>query len=101
MSRKKPKNEVEELEKQIRDLKSLNRALMRRLKKVDRNYRETLSQSEKELDNEQDQKIEEAKSRRSCGHCERGELVEVNIVGRIFTRCSVCDWRSGVKKKED
>lgn len=101
MSRKKPKDEVEELEKQIRDLKSLNRALMRRLKKVDRNYREALNQSEKDLENDQEQKAEENKIRRACSHCERGELIEVNIVGRIFTRCSVCDWRSGAKKKED
>lgn len=99
MSKKKPKDEIEELEQQIRDLKSVNRALLRRLKKVDRNYKEAFDS--KEIDNEYRKKAkEEERIKRSCTHCERGELTEVNILGRIFTRCTVCDWRSGAKKKE-
>lgn len=98
MSKKKPKDEVEELEQQIRDLKSVNRALMRRLKKVDRNYKDVID--EKDFENEYRKKAKEERAKRSCSHCERGEITEVNILGRVFGRCTVCDWRSGAKKKE-
>lgn len=99
MSKKKPQDEVEELEQQIRELKSINRALLRRLKKVDRNYKEVFD--EKELEDEYRKKAKEEKRvERTCTHCERGELTEIDILGRIFTRCTVCDWKSGAKKKE-
>jgi chromosome segregation ATPase len=99
MSKKKPKDEVEELEQQIRELKSVNRALLRRLKKVDRNYKEVFD--EKEIEDEYRKKAkEEERAKRACTHCERGELTEIDILGRIFTRCTVCDWKSGAKKKE-
>jgi zona occludens toxin (predicted ATPase) len=99
MSKKKSKDEVEELEQQIRELKSINRALLRRLKKVDRNYKEIFD--EKDIENEHRKKAkEEERAKRACTHCERGELTEIDILGRIFTRCTVCDWKSGAKKKE-
>jgi hypothetical protein len=101
MSKKKPKDEVEELEQQIRELKSVNRALMRRLKKVDRNYKDAFNESDKDVENEYRRKAkEEERAKRACSHCERGELTEINILGRVFARCTVCDWRSGAKKKE-
>lgn len=100
MSKKKPKDEVEELEQQVRELKSVNRALLRRLKKVDRNYKEVFEDKE-QIENEYRKKAkEEKRAERTCAHCERGELTEIDILGRIFTRCTVCDWRSGAKKKE-
>lgn len=92
MAKKKDDNEIDRLEEQIRELKSLNRSLMKRLRKVDRHYKEVINEPE-ETSTE-----EEKGTKRSCPQCTRGEITEVNLLGRVFERCSVCDWRSKTKK---
>lgn len=101
MGRKKPKDDIERLEQQIRELKSVNRSLLKRLKKLDRNYKEMSDESERSVEDGHKEKAKEKeRAKRPCTHCERGFITEVNIVGRIFFKCTVCDWRSGAKKKE-
>ena len=92
MAKKKDDSEIDRLEQQIRELKSINRSLMKRLRKVDRHYKEIINEPE------EDNTIEDKATKRSCPQCTRGEIAEVNLLGRIFERCSVCDWRSKTKK---
>lgn len=93
MAKKKDDSEIDRLEQQVRELKSLNRSLMKRLKKVDRHYKEVVNERE-----EEDAGSEKERTKRTCSNCERGELTEVNLLGRVFERCTVCDWRSKTKK---
>ena len=92
MAKKKDDSEIDRLEQQVRELKSINRNLMRRLKKVDRHYKEVINEPE------EDKPAQEERTKRSCPECTRGEITEVNLLGRVFERCSVCDWRSKTKK---
>jgi predicted transcriptional regulator len=92
--KKNEESETKKLEKQIRELKSKNRNLLKRLKKVDKNYKEVFEELEE--DNEEEQ--QEATPKRTCRECGRGEITEVNILGRIFRRCELCGWRSKVEK---
>ena len=92
MAKKKNEDEIDRLEEQIRELKSINRSLMKRLKKVDRHYKDVINEREEDSDTEKE------RTKRTCSHCERGELTEVNLLGRVFERCTVCDWRSKTKK---
>lgn len=91
MAKKKDDSEIDRLEQQVRELKSINRSLMKRLKKVDRHYKDVINEPA-----EPEQEKEGTK--RTCPNCERGEITEVDLLGRIFERCSVCDWRSKTKK---
>lgn len=94
MGKKKPKDEVEVLEQKIRELKSINRNLMKRLKKVDRNFKEVIDDSVEEDSVAQ----KEDPNKRTCPHCSRGEIAEISILGRVFLKCTVCDWRSRATK---
>lgn len=91
MAKKKTEDEVTRLEEQIRELKSVNRSLMKRLKKVDRHYKDVINERDEETP-------EKEGTKRTCPHCERGDVTEVDLLGRVFERCTVCDWRSKTKK---
>jgi len=92
MAKKKDDSEIDRLEQQVRELKSINRSLMKRLRKVDRHYKEVINEPE------EDRGPQEERGKRTCLHCSRGEITEVNLLGRVFERCTVCDWRSKTKK---
>lgn len=87
-------DEIEKLQKEIRELKSINRALLKRLKKLDRNYEES-------LDREEETKYKEhvVHKNPACHHCGKGQLIDVDLAGRIFQRCDTCDFRSKTRKK--
>lgn len=88
--RKKQEDEYSRLRKEIRELKSVNRALRKRLKKVDREYKEPETDHEKELED----KFEEFTKVASCSLCGKGEIVTITIAGRKFERCNTCTYRS-------
>lgn len=89
-------DEVERLQKEVRELKSLNRSLMKRLKKIDREYAEEIEKANSERAQSED--VPSVQTRRSlCGHCGKGNIVTVDIVGRKFQKCDTCDWKSGRK----
>lgn len=86
---------VERLEKENRELKGLVRSLQKRLKKVDKDYRAELEETKKEKAIQEDGKFHRVKV--PCEHCGKGEIIEVDLAGRIFFKCSVCDFK-GRKK---
>ena len=87
---------IDRLYKEIRELRSLNRSLLKRLKKVDRDYQKALDSTE---DEELPRKFEEAVQRAiACPNCSKGLLQVVELMGRQFSRCDTCDYRSKAKK---
>lgn len=92
-SRKKKDDELTRLNKQIRELKAINRSLTKQLKKTNK----YIDHSEKDSDDiQQEEQILDIK--KSCKECARGHLLEVTIGNRKFNRCSLCGWRGKTEK---
>jgi hypothetical protein len=84
-------DQVESLERQLRELKSINRSLMRRLKNVSRGYRKYLS---KDVDEPEEPKRE---AQKICYDCGRGTMDIKIILNRRWRECSVCGKRTSTK----
>jgi uncharacterized protein (DUF342 family) len=85
----------ERLERENRELKQINRSLMKRVKKLGRGYRKfMLAQDEGE---EQDA-VEAAKiaAKKMCFSCGIGEYKEVIVMNRRWRQCSECGKRGKV-----
>jgi len=95
--RKDDEEEIIKLEKEIRELKSINRSLLRRLRKIDKGFHEFVKESEDEKEEKQPEPATPRKQ--PCGSCGRYELTDVTIAGRYFKRCEGCGWRSKAEKK--
>lgn len=86
---------IERLEKEIRELKTINRSLLRRLKKVDKNYSKALEEEENAIDDV----YEPPKVyKKYCDQCGKGSVEEVVVAGRKFVRCGLCGYRSRAEK---
>jgi uncharacterized protein YegJ (DUF2314 family) len=82
-------DKVEQLEKQVRELKNLNRSLMRQLKK--------LSKGTKFEEDEFEFK-DPGKVKNTCEHCGKGDI-EITELGKAkFFRCLICDSKGRLKK---
>lgn len=90
MGKKKEQDRLEELEKENRELKSMVRGLQRRLRKIDKHYKDT-----EIVDIHEDS--EKKFTPKKCEACGKGEIQTVDIVGRMFEKCTTCDYR-GRKK---
>ena len=90
---------VDELEKEVRELKGLNRSLMKQLKKLSKGInRLEFEEALERLDNEQEisEKTKGSKdSGRKCPDCNSKSLNQFELAGRKFERCEVCGYRSG------
>ena len=84
---------IEKIEKELRELKSVNRSLMRRLKKVDRHFKPSETLVEKERP---DKKIKDIAPSNTCPKCSLNELKETKRGFRTFAECS-CGFKELVK----
>lgn len=96
---------VEQLEKEVRELKAINRSLLKQIKKLSKGinrqeYEEALETVE---NGEKEEKINRRRTSRGdgrssrdgdCPHCGKGWIREVDINGRIFGRCDRCEHRT-------
>ena len=89
MARKRTEEDrVYQLEQQVRDLKQLNRQLMRRLRKVDKGYK--FDDAEDENDTRFADNV--------CKQCCKGVIVvSFDVPGRKLVRCTICDYRLSQK----
>ena len=98
LTRKKAKrqdDEVTRLEKEIRELKSINRSLMKQLKKLSKGIHKGEYEEALEEVHTRGKKKEERRER-ECPECARtGQLREIEIAGRRFERCEHCGYKSG------
>lgn len=90
---KKEEDEVSKLEKEIRELKSINRSLLKQLKKLSKGINKNLY--EEALEEVIDEPKKD-KPKNFCEHCGKGRLNEIDIAGRKFFRCNneACGWKS-------
>lgn len=80
---------IERLEKQIRELKSVNRQLLRRIKKLDRKYKPD------DLDEEPVKKVTVS---HECPKCKLSNLREIVLGMRKYKVCNGCNYRTKVEK---
>lgn len=95
----KEQDQIELLEKEIRELKAINRSLLKQLKKLSRgiNKEEYDKAIEEISEGKKDQ--DEPSHVKKCPECARASLTEFVIAGRLFQRCTVCDYKSKVIKR--
>ena len=93
--RNREEDDVRRLEKELREIKAENRSLMKQLKKLNRGYhkiREDLDE-----DDQTDFEVEKYVLP-TCHQCGKGELIQVEVVGRRWKRCTTCEYRSRAEK---
>lgn len=91
-------DEIDRLQKEIRELKATNRSLVKQLKKLTKGFNkeeqerlmDTFVNEEKEAP---DDRSRQGNSR--CSHCGKGFIIETDVAGRIFHSCNTCDYKSG------
>ena len=79
------------LEKELREAKELIRSLERRLKKIDKDYKAEMEELSKEYQNKE--KVQKT-IKQKCEQCGKGNLFEVDILGRIFINCDSCNYKA-------
>jgi len=96
MSRKKSEEEdkIELLEEQIRNLKSIVKSLVRRLKKVDKKFvYDDLQEAETSS------KFEDTpKKLKVCPFCRQAQIEEFQVAGRKIGKCNSCGKRTKAEK---
>lgn len=86
--KKKSDTEIDRLRNELREQKNLNRSLMKRIKKLDRNYKEVQESEEDVLESINYERVSK------CPDCSKGSLTIVILAGRQFSRCSLCEYRT-------
>jgi hypothetical protein len=102
MGRRRKDDEIERLEQEVRDLKAVNRSLLKRLKKLNRGYRKERGEEKnkgKKPPRQHDTREEETDlpPRRKCPDCETGEVLEVIVLDRRWEECTLCFRRTKAK----
>jgi len=94
--KRKDEDPIERLEKELREQKAINRALTRRLKKVDRDFRAQIEEANRELHLQEDEQPKKPKGK-PCQSCDDGTLYMGKIVGFDYELCSHCKYKKRVK----
>lgn len=93
------KDHIEYLEKFVRELKSVNRSLLKQLKKISKGInKEEYENKLDELELSNGKKKERKPEDKKCPECFRGNIIEIDIASRKFQRCSICEYKSKVIK---
>lgn len=91
---------IEDLEKEVRELKAINRSLMKQLKKLSKGINRLEFEAALErLENEQEEskvytKRTQESSSMCCPDCGKKDLKITDVAGRKFASCE-CGYRSG------
>jgi hypothetical protein len=90
---KKQLNDVEILEKENKELKSINKSLKRQMKQENKKYRPEFSKKQLE---EEDYKERE----NICPECGKGRIIETELGPKILVHCTLCKYRKGLKSAQ-
>jgi hypothetical protein len=90
------KDEIERLEAEVRELRAINRSLMRQIKKLDRGYKEPDEDKGKKKPREVPIDKDEAPAR-TCPECHKGHVIEKIVLDRRWEECNLCPRRTKAK----
>ena len=94
----KPEDEVDRLRREVRDQKGLIRTLLKRIKKLDRSFVESIDDDPVGGVYVPMEKCEIKPTESKCPKCSEGKLsTNCNIPGREITRCDSCKYRETKK----
>jgi predicted nucleic acid-binding Zn ribbon protein len=79
-------DELEQLQKEVKELRSINRSLEKEIKKSNKQYKP-------EFDSEVLLKEEVEDKRSKCPQCGKGHLISTELGPRKLVRCELCDYR--------
>ena len=96
----KEQDQIELLEKENRELKAINRSLLKQLKKLSRGINKEEYDKAIEEINEVKKEPDQSSHVKKCPECSRASLTEFIIAGRLFERCNICDYKSKAIKRE-
>lgn len=92
-SRKKTTDELEQLKAENRELKSINKSLMRQIRKLEKEYKTEFVQELLIKEDIEDKKPKAEK----CSKCARGTIKTTELGPRSIQSCTICDFRRVVK----
>lgn len=89
---------LERLTLENKELKQINRSLLKQVKKLSRGYRKFMAED----DESEKDAVECAKeiAKKMCWDCSEGEFKKIEIAGRYFRLCNVCGKRGKTKYVE-
>lgn len=100
--RKREENdEIESLQKEVRELKALNRSLIKQIKKLNKgaNRIESLEELlQDELAGKVEHGTKEVKRKGNCPECDEGQLEILDLGSKTYQICSHCAYRKKEKK---
>lgn len=79
--------------KRIRRAKSRERKPSEYYKSIIRKLRAQLDDANEELRLLREPKIIKEPKTPTCSHCGKGNLIEIDIIGRIFYKCDICNYK--------
>src|ERR1700676_3981434 len=82
--------ENERLLEEVRELKALNRSLLRQLKQRSKGIHREYDLKPKKEDYKEDKK---KNNDPDCSNCGKGQMKDVDLAGRIFKVCNICKVR--------
>jgi hypothetical protein len=91
------KDEIERLEAEVRELKAINRSLLKQIKKLDRGYKEREEEGKGKKKPKDILDDKEESTSRSCPECHVGYEVERTVLDRRWLECTKCDRRTKAK----
>ena len=87
--RKKELTEVQSLKLENKSLRDENRNIKKELKRLQR------KEHNFEIEDYEDpEEVIKDKTPSRCESCGKGQIEEISVAGRYFTRCDTCDYRS-------
>lgn len=90
---KREQDELERLEKENRELKAINRSLLKQIKKLSKGINR--QEFEEAMETIEHGPKKDEPNAKKCPECGRLGLKDVIVAGRLFHRCSICDYKSG------
>lgn len=93
-------DEIETLQKEIRELKALNRSLVKQIKKLSKGANRIQELEEilqDEFENKSKESPKETKKAGYCPKCVEGELSLVSLGEKAYSFCSHCSYRKRTK----
>ena len=96
--KKKQKNEAEYYRGEIRALKKENRHLTKRVKQLERYEKDQINDlMDVSIDEEMEGEDITIKKIDMCTSCGKGQLIYLDIIGRLFSTCPVCEERKKLR----
>ncbi len=92
--RKKELNELQTLKEENKNLRSENRNLRKRLKRLERKEHSFVETQYTDPEEDTQLPLFTEENVTKCPECNKGTMIYYNVVGRCWSECDLCDYRT-------